>query len=247
MKKVFFFTGYGLFTAVMLHAQDSVKAVSRNMYVQADIGVGYLNTNMGSINTSLKSLGYQPLKENYATLSFSTTYFINRFLFRSEVSLILPNHVDQPNNTTTAFSGYTVSAGIGYAIIQNPRFRLYPYVGINSFNTTLKFTDNTPVTNMDELVNSRNRNARINFSNASLDLGMQLERMITVRNNKWDCPQNNKYMTVGARIGYNWSPGTVKARYNGNQLAGAPEYNFQGPYIKLVVGVGKKIRELKWK
>ena len=247
MKKIFFLTMYCLFTASMLHAQDSTKAVSRNKYVQVDIGIGYLNTNMRSINTSLKNLGYQQVKENYATLSLSANYFIRRFLFRSEVSLILPNHVDQPNNTTTAFSGYTVSAGIGYAVIQNPRFRLYPYVGITSFNTTLKFTDKAPVTNMDELINSPKRNAKINFSNASLDLGIQLERMIVVRNNKWDCPQNNKYMTVGTRIGYNWSPGTVKARYNGSQITGAPEYNFQGPYIKLVIGVGKKIRDLKWK
>ena len=247
MKKNFFLTVYYVFTALMLHAQDSTRAVSRNKYVQVDIGIGYLNTNMRSINTSLKNLGYQQVKENYATLSLSTTYFIRRFLFRSEVSLILPNLVDQPNNTTTAFSGYTVSAGIGYAVIQNSQFRLYPYVGITSFNTTLKFTDKAPVTNMDELINTPNRNARINFSNASLDLGIQLERMIVVRNNKWDCPQNNKYMTVGTRIGYNWSPGTVKARYNGNQITGAPEYNFQGPYIKLVIGVGKKIRDLKWK
>jgi hypothetical protein len=247
MKKNFSLTVYFLCTALMLHAQDSTRAVSRNKYVQVDIGVGYLNTNMGSINTSLKNLGYQPVKENFATLSLSSTYFIKRFLFRSEVSLILPNQVDQSNNTTTAFSGYTVSAGIGYAVIQNSRFKLYPYVGITSFNTKLKFTDNALVTDMDELINSPNRNAKINFSNASLDIGMQLERMIVVRNNKWDCPQNNKYMTVGARVGYNWSPGTVKARYNGNQLTGSPEYNFQGPYIKLVIGVGKKIRDLKWK
>jgi hypothetical protein len=37
------------------------------------------------------------------------------------------------------------------------------------------------------------------------------------RNNKWGCPQNSKYMTIGTRLGYNWSPGTIKlaAEYSG--------------------------------
>ena len=245
-KTVSLGVGY-LLLSLMSYAQDSTMAISKNKYIQVDLGIGYLHTNMGSINTSLKNFNYRPIKDNYTTLSFAATYFVNRFLFRTEVSMILPNHVDQPDNIKTSFSGYTVSAGIGYAVIQKPHFRLYPYAGINSFNSYLKLADLSPVENMNELVNTPHRNAKIQFSNASLDLGVQLERIINVRNNKWDCPQNNKYMTVGARLGYNWSPGTVKARYNGNQLSGAPEYNFQGPYIKLVVGTGTKIRELKWK
>jgi hypothetical protein len=247
MKKTVSLSVCYLLLSSMIHAQDSSMAISKNKYIQVDLGIGYLHTNMGSINTSLKNFGYQPIKDNYTTLSFTSAYFVNRFLFRTEVSVVLPNHVEQPDNIKTSFSGYAISAGIGYAVIQNRHFRLYPYVGINSFSTNLKFTDLSSVDNMNELLNSPLRNAKIHFSNASLDIGAQLERIITLKNNKWDCPQNNKYMTVGTRLGYNWSPGTVKASYNGNQLNGAPKYNFQGPYIKLVVGMGTKIRELKWK
>lgn len=232
--------------ATAIYAQDSTTAISKNKYVQLDVGVGYLHTNMSSINTSLKNAGYNAMKDNYTTLSFSSAYFVNRFLFRTEFSMILPNQVDQGNNLNTEFAGYTLSAAIGYALIQKPRFRLYPYAGIISYNTKLKFNDRSPAASMNELLNTPRRNAAIHYSNAALDLGMQLERIIPLKNNQWDCPQNNKYMTLGIRMGYNWAPGTIKARFNGNQLTGAPEYSFRGPYLKLVVGVGSKIRQLKW-
>lgn len=247
MKKTILLLWSCLFLSQIIYAQDSTIAVSRNKYVQTDFGIGYLNSSMGSINTYLKSQGYKPVKEHYVTLSVSTTYFLNRFLFRGEFSAMLPNSEVQPDNVRTDFRGYTIGAGIGYAVIQTPRFRLYPYAGVTSFNTKLMFTDLSDVANMDDLVNNGHKTAEIRFSNASLDLGIQLEKMIPLKNNRWACPQNSNYLTIGARLGYNLSPDAIKARYNGSQLNGAPEYKFQGPYVKVIIGFGTKIRDLKWK
>ena len=246
MKRTVSMTICSLLTLTVC-AQDSTRTISKNKYVQFDAGIGYLHTNMGCINNSLKSAGFHAMKEDYTTLSFSSAYFVNRFLFRSEFSLILPNHADQGNNINTEFTGYTISAGIGYALIQRPRFRLYPYVGITSFNTKLKFNDVTPVTTMNEIFTTPRQNAILQFTNAALDLGVQLEKIISLKNNQWDCPQNNKYMTLGIRLGYNLSPGTNKARFNGSQPIDAPAYSFQGPYLKIVIGMGTKIRQLKWR
>lgn len=54
-------------------------------------------------------------------------------------------------------------------------------------------------------------------------------------------------MTVGIRAGYLIGPGTVKGRFNGVVIEGAPTYSPNGPYIKLVIGFSTKVRELKWK
>jgi hypothetical protein len=247
MKKRFLPVIAFMLLSMISYAQDSTIVVSKNRYLQVGLGAGYMHTNMASIGQSLKSLGYKPLKEDYATLSLSGTYFMNRFLFHTEVGVILPSRVSQPGNQQTTFSGYTVGAGIGYAVVWTPKFRLYPYVGINAFNTTLQFTDKSSVADMDELVNGAHRNAKIRFANSSLDMGVRFERIIPLRSKKWDCPQTNRYLTLGAKVGYNWCPGEVKARYNGNVLTGAPSYNFQGPYMRLIVGVEKKIRQLNWK
>jgi hypothetical protein len=226
--------------------QDSTITISHNKYVQVDAGLGYLHTNMSSINASLKSARLKPMKEDYGTLSLSFAYFANRLLFRTEFSMILPNHVDQTIDRNTEFKGYTIGAAIGYALIQKPKFRLYPYVGVTVFNTKLQFNDVSLVNDMNELLNTPRYNSSIRFSNAALDLGVQLDKIMTLKNNKWDCPQYNKYMTLGVRLGYYLSPGVNKAKVNGTQPKDAPDYNFEGPYIKLVIGTGTKIRQLKW-
>jgi hypothetical protein len=245
MKKLVSLAMCGLFSS-MSFGQDSSKAVSRNKYIQFDIGLGYLHTNMTSVNATFKNAGLNPMKNDYATLSVSGSYFFNRFLFRTEASLVLPNSVHQGNHLNTEFTGYTIGASVGYAVIQNPRFRLYPYIGITNYNTALKFNDLSPAGSLSDLLNNPRQNTKIKYSNAALDLGAQLERIIALKNNQWDCAQYNKYMTLGLRAGYNWSPNGIKARYNGEQISGAPEYNFQGPYVKLVVGFGRKVRQLKW-
>jgi hypothetical protein len=89
----------------------------------------------------------------------------------------------------------------------------------------------------------------MNFSNASLDFGVQIERLIPLQNKKWDCPQNNKFMTVGLRLGYHYGPGEIKGRYNGmnQELEDPIIYSLRGPYAKLVIGLGSKARNLRWK
>ncbi|OQP46854.1 hypothetical protein A4H97_04845 [Niastella yeongjuensis] len=226
--------------------QDSSITVSKNKYIQMDVGLGYLHTNMSSINASLKGAGFKPMKEDYGTLSVSFGYFVNRLLFRTDFSLVLPNHVDQRIGRNTEFKGYTIGAAIGYALVQKPKFRLYPYAGITAFNTKLQFNDISNVYDMNELLNTPRYNSSLQFSNATLDLGVQLEKIFTLTNNKWDCPQFNRYMTMGVRLGYNISPGVNKARINGHQPQDAPEYNYEGPYIKLIIGTGTKIRQMKW-
>lgn len=247
MKNIFLAFGLVIFISSALSAQDSFPTVSKNKYFQTDIGIGYFRMDMNKINSSLKSLGYLPVSENYTTLSLSPSFVINRFVFRGEGSLILPNTVTQPNNRETTFNGYAVGASVGYVVMQKPGFRLFPYVGITGFNTALKFRDLAPVQDLEEVVNTSHNNATLRFSNAAFDLGIQFDRIIALKNRSWDCPQNNRYMTIGLRAGYNWSPGSVKARYNNSALANGPEYKYQGPYLKLVIGVGSKMRQLQWK
>jgi hypothetical protein len=100
---------------------------------------------------------------------------------------------------------------------------------------------------MDDLTDNQQRSFHLYFSNASLDIGLQLEKHIGLKNRKWDCPQNSTFMTLGLRVGYLLGPGDVKGRFNNTTIADAPTYSPNGPYIKLVAGFGTKMRDLKWK
>jgi hypothetical protein len=250
MKKTFCIPAFiFMFISTIVYGQDSVMTVSENKYVHLDFGLGYLKTDLHSINKSLTNFAYKPVKEDFLTLSISSGFVINRVLVRNELSIMLPNSTKQGNHVTTTFRGYSIGVGIGYEVIKRPTFRLYPFIGINSFVNRLEFEDDAPVENMDGVINTPRHSTRLYFSNASFDAGVQFEKLIERKHRKWDCPQNRKFMSLGIRAGYHFGPGAVKARYNGkNQpIADAPSYALKGPYVKLTYGLGSKMRELKWK
>ncbi|HEY3404727.1 MAG TPA: hypothetical protein VGK59_15160 [Ohtaekwangia sp.] len=228
-------------------AQDSVTTISRNRYANLDFSVGYMNTDLGNINGFLSSYGYKTLQEDIVTLSFAPSYSINRFVIRAEYTWQFPSTRQQSEDVSINFTGRYIAAYLGYLVIQKPNFRLYPYVGLTAFTSQLVVREKTTVTDIDDLVNNTQQAFHLAYSNAGLDVGFQADKLIPLKNKRWDCPQNVRYMTVGIRAGYLFGPGTVKGRFNNEVVEGAPTYSLKGPYIKLVIGFSTKMRDLKWK
>lgn len=237
-----------LMIGVAATAQDSASVVvSKNRFANLDFGVGYLHTDLGGINRFLSSYGYKPVAEGAVTLSFSPSFFVNRFVFRGEYTWQFPVSVPQSENVRATFTGQHVAASVGYVVLQRPTFRIYPYVGINSFVSQLVVRERRSATNLIDLVNNQQRGFQLLYSNASLDFGIQFDKMIPLKNRRWDCPQNARFMTVGLRVGYLYGPGDVKGRFNGSVIEGAPAYAPNGPYVKLVIGFSTKMRDIKWR
>jgi hypothetical protein len=248
MKKQFISILIFVLIAFASAAQDSVATmVSRNRYVNFDFAIGYLHTDLSNINGFLSSYGYKPLQDDIITLSLGTAFSVNRFIFRPEFTWQFPVTRHEAENVTSTFSGRHVAVSVGYLLIQKPGFRLFPYVGLDAFSSRLVVRENTPVANVDDLVDHKQRGFYLAYSNAALDFGFQVDKMISLKNKRWDCPQNAKYMTLGLRVGYLLGPGTVYGRFNGQTVEGAPSYSPNGPYIKLVIGFSTKIRDMKWK
>jgi hypothetical protein len=248
MKKILCISCFILMTTFGF-AQDTTMAVSDNKYFHIDFGVGYMKADLRSVNHSITALGYKPLQEDFVSASISSAFVIKRWMVRNELRLLMDNSTRQGENLTSYFGVRSVGFGIGYVLIARPGFRLYPFVNLNSYTGRLRFEDNSPVGNMDGLLNTPHYSSKLHFSNASLDVGLQAEKLISVKQRKWDCPQNGKFMTLGLRVGYSFGGSGVKGRYNGiNQpIADAPSFANNGPYMKLVMGFGTKMRDLKWK
>lgn len=133
------------FTSSLLYGQDSIPVLSANRYFQFDMGIGYTRAQLSSINETLDNYGYEPFSENMATFSLSANYFLNRILIKSEFTWIIPQSVEQEENLTTRFGGYSVGIGLGYAVVQKPSYRLTPYIGINAYTGKLSFIDDSPL------------------------------------------------------------------------------------------------------
>lgn len=232
----------------LTYAQDSVQVLSKNTFFQFDLGIGYTDTQLGSINETLSNYGLETFTEGLTTLSLSSTVFLNRTLIKNELTWLVSQDVDQAGDLTTQFGGNAIGISLGYAIVQKPSFRITPYLGLNAYTGKLSFIDNAPVQRVDDVFDNTFRNADIYFSNAAFDVGIQVERLIKLKNRKWDCPQNARFMTVGIRGGYNVGFGETEAKYNGNQgIEGGPTNSLEGFYVKAIIGVGTKIRNIKWR
>lgn len=233
----------------VMFGQDSTVTIAKNRYFHFDAGLGYMNGNLSSLNNTLSSYGYNRHPENLTNVSISAGLFVKRMLMRVEASWFFARQIDQPDNDlVTSFTGNVAGFGLGYLAIDKPGFRLYPYAGINVVSANFTFHDNAPVSEMDDIVNASRRNAGVSFiGSTSLDMGFQAEKIIRLKTSRWDCPQNPRFMTLGLRAGYYLPLSDVTGKHNGVELQGAPSFSLQGPYVKLIVGFGAKVRDLKWK
>lgn len=227
-------------------AQDSLVTISKNRFVNLDFGVGYVHSSLGNINHFLSDHGYKPLSEGSVALSFSPSFTVNRFVFRGEYTWQIPSVREQTEQITSSFGGRHVAASIGYVVLQKRGVRIFPYVGINSFASAVAVRERPTIDNADDLVNNQQQAFHLRYSNASLDFGIQIDKMIPLKNRRWDCPQNARFMTIGLRVGYIYGP-EVKGRFNGRVIEGAPSFSPGGPYLKLVIGFSTKMRDMRWK
>src|SRR5688572_14135208 len=113
MKKFSLAFLFLVLSTILAHSQDSVLTQSRNRYANLDFGIGYLHTDLKSINSFLSTYGYRPVSEDIVTISFSPSFSVNRFVFRGEYTLQLPTTINQSDNSYATFAGRHVSASIG--------------------------------------------------------------------------------------------------------------------------------------
>jgi hypothetical protein len=228
-------------------AQDSLITRSSNQFIHTDFGFGYRRNDLGVLNSALRDVGYKPLNENFSTFSLSVGVSARRFVFQSEASIFYSPDTGIGNDLKATVQGHSFGWAIGYSVIEKPKVRFYPYVGLHSAFSHLKVKDQIPAGGWNDLLNTQQRSFTMDFVSTSLDIGFQLERIIPIVNGRTDCPQNTSFTTIGLRAGYLVGLGKGKGEYNDQQVTGAPSYAVQGPYVTLFIGYGTKLRSMNWK
>jgi hypothetical protein len=239
-----------LLVPVFAYGQDStgIGVVPRKFF-QLDYQPGYLRGDLSSINNSLRAYGYNPMEGNILTYTISAKFITNRFVFDFGIPFFRASdrsHLDNRRTTLTG-TGINFDASLGYVLLEKKGFRLYPYVGLRSNYASLKLMDTSPVNNLGDIMNSTRKEGTITFSGGSFNAGIHVEKLIDLKNRKIDCPQNTRYLSVGLKAGYLFPiNGGEPGEYNGQELIDAPRFGLKGPYLRLTIGVGTRIRQLKW-
>jgi hypothetical protein len=239
-----------LLAPVLAHGQDSTRVgVVAKKTFQIDFQPGYLQGDLSSINNSLREYGYNPMEGNMLTYTVSAKFIIRRFVMDLGVPFFRASDQSHSNQSRTTLmgTGFNFEVNLGYALVEKKSFRLSPYAGLVSSYASLKLMDTSPVTSLGNIMNGTRREGTLTFSGGSFNLGVHAEKLIPLNNRKIDCPQNNRYLSLGVKAGYLFPiNGGEPGEYNGQELLNAPRFALKGPYLRLVIGVGTRIRQLKW-
>jgi hypothetical protein len=225
-------------------AQDSLQ--TKRFAVEGEMSFGYSYNSLSSVNSFLANNGFNPISRSRFTAGVGSVSIINRFVFGASFEFLIPTSESQPGNLKTSLQGFSMAPIFGYYIVQKKRFTIYPYVRLVDNNFSLKIIDGQEVLDANGLINATSRNTSLDYQFFILDVGMSINRNISARNRDWDCPQSNRYWTMGLKAGYSFVSGNDDAKYNSQVLRKAPALDYRGPYVRLVIGFGNWHRKLKW-
>ena len=239
-----------LLAPVLAYGQDSTRVgvVSTKVF-QVDFQPGFLRGDLSSINNSLSAFGYNPMGGNMLTYTISAKFITNRFVFDFGIPFFRAPDQSHPDQRRTTLSGAGVNfeASLGYVLVEKKGFRLYPFAGVRSNYARLRLMDTSPVNTLGGIMNSTRKEGAITFNSGSFNVGIHAEKLIPLKNRKIDCPQNTRYLSLGFKAGYLFPiNGGEPGEYNGQELIDAPRFGLKGPYVRLTVGFGTGIRQLKW-
>jgi opacity protein-like surface antigen len=225
-------------------AQDSLQ--SKRFALEGEMSFGYSYNSFSSVNSFLAKNGFNTISRSRFTAGVGSVSMINRFVFGAGIEALIPMAESQPGNLKTSLQGFTFAPMFGYCIVQTKHSTIYPYVRLADNILSLKITDGQTAVDASSLINATNRNSSLDYQFFVLDVGMIINRNIPAKNRDWDCPQNNRYWTIGLKAGYSFMPGGGEVKYNSQVLRGAPTLDYQGPYVRLSIGFGTRHRKLNW-
>jgi hypothetical protein len=233
------------------YAQDStIIKVTPRKYFQVDFRAGYLKNDHSALNNSLQSYGFQAISENLITYSFSSKFIFNRFVFGIGATGFHVPSQSNPNDIKTKLGGNGADFSVGYILLEKQKFRLYPFVGINQRFAQLKFEDTSPqnMSSLGDVLTNRRREGQINFNSASLDIGIQMEKLIDLKTTRVGCPQNVPHLAIGLRAGYHFLFNNgERGEFNNQSIENAPRFGIKGPYVQINLGLGQRVGQYKWK
>ena len=234
------------------NAQDSTEVQEpRFRSIQLNYGFGFMKTDFSTLNSRLNQIGLKSLPENIHAFNIGYSGYIQRILLSSYFQYYQGGIVTNSNNTNMNFSGFGFGHIVGYTILDKKNYRIAPYAGLNVNFSKLKLTDKSTANNFSALQDSQSKGREIEFTNLALDLGVEADKLIFVKNkSSWTHAHTAPYVSLGIKIGYMFrldNSESSKGTINNKTIEDAPVFGLNGPYIKLNIGLGNKIRQMKWK
>jgi hypothetical protein len=195
------------------------------------IGGEYVD--LEELNATLRQNGYPEFDETFLTLGGGGFAIRNRLVIGGEGHALLQSEATTTNGQYRAgvFGGYGMF-NLGYQVFRAGGFSLYPLVGVGGGGLTLRIRQRA-VVDFDDVLGDPGRES--NLATGSLLVGGALGM-------DWffGTGSGRGGFAIGLRGGYNYAPLSSDWHMTGSDVAGGPETDLTGAWVRISIGGGRR-------
>jgi hypothetical protein len=201
-------------------------------------GAGYFvlsgaRPDLGPLSGALERSGYPGLPGSYITVGGGGHASIGRLILGGEGHR-LASRGNVSSAWKTSLSGSCGFFDIGYVLYARPGLSVYPLFGIGAGSMTLKITPRGSASFEDVLENP-GRGSYLQKSGFLMQVALGADRWLGSARGG-----GRGGFFVGLRAGYAFAPAGGSWELEGTEAAAGPRTSWAGPYIRLVIGAGKR-------
>lgn len=195
---------------------------------------GYMRLDLDELNSSLSAAGLPTLDDTFLTLGGAGYANRGRFLFGGEGHGVLGSEettVDGARRLETS-GGYGL-VRVGYLVFERAGMDIFPLVGIGGGGMSLEIAERSAPT-FEDVLEVPERSSSLSTGAFLLDVSLAANYRVLVE----DTDEGEAGgLLLGLQAGYTFTPGDTSWDLDGiNSVAGGPELQIEGPYLRLSVG-----------
>lgn len=212
----------------------------------AQIQATYRFTYMGPLNRALAADGLPTLGSNDIWLNLSMNHIHNQWIIEDGVGFT-PWTTNEANGVKTSFNQYQAFVKLGYNVVQNADFRLFPFAGVDISAAVLNIEDNNHVKSTssfsDELTTSSISKTYYQ-PNFGIDLGAGFDYLVKLKEKTMDCFTIERSIPIGVRAGYYINAAHGDWRVDNNyHLQNGPYKNQSDFFVSVNIGLGYEVKK----
>ena len=208
--------------------------------------VGPQGINSKQLNQELALNGIDQLSKTATVVGAMHTLFRGRFGFGTSVDFLKIGSKSSQSRYAV-MNGYNFGVHFSYYVIDRPSFTLYPMVEFRAATMFVKTIQRSSSSDINNILQQPHNDATIRYSSGMITLGFGFSSRTLIRNRPWLCPQADRYFSYDLKAGYNFTFDADHGRYNGTSISDGATLKYNGPYVKVGLGFGTRIRKMNWK
>jgi hypothetical protein len=206
------------------------------------VGLGVLD--LEPLNNRLFEFGYPTFAEERVALGGGGHAILGRWIIGAEGMGYLGRKKDAARGVQAYEVGFTAGSGFvntGYLLLNEHNVHVYPFIGVGGGGMELTITERSLPT-FDDVLAQPGRSSKLTAAGFLMQAGIGLDHLFIVSRNGRTRRDEGGGPVLGVRAGYVFAPFTGDWQFFNTRLAHGPEARVAGPYIRLVIGGGRRHR-----